>query len=338
MKYVSGKIITKKGFKKGYLSFESDKIIEIGNGLPPKKPIKKGIIIPTFVNSHTHIGDSFIRDKKIDLPRDIKKLVGPPNGLKHEFLKKTSDKKLKKGIKKSMKIMLKTGTKIFYDFREGGIKGIDNLKNASEECSIKPFILSRPNNLSYNKNEIELLLKKSEGIGISSITDWNYSELEKIARHTKRKKKIFSLHASERIRENIDKIIDLKPDFLVHMIKASQADLEIVKDNGIPIVLCPRSNFFFNLKPNISLMKKIGVDLLFGTDNAMLHSPNIIEEIRFILENYNDFSLYELLYFSTSKVRKVLNLDVDILSPDSKAEFVVLDEKSLKPIYVSYLS
>jgi len=43
----------------------------------------------------------------------------------------------------------------------------------------------------------------------------------------------------------------------------------------------------------------------------------------------------ELLYFVTFGARKVLNLDCDILCPNSKADFVVLDKKSLKPLYIS---
>ena len=90
MEYVSGEILTKNGFEKGFLGFEKDKIVESGNDHPPKKPVCKGLIVPSFVNAHTHIGDSFIREKNIKLPKDIEKLVAPPYGLKHKLLKEVS--------------------------------------------------------------------------------------------------------------------------------------------------------------------------------------------------------------------------------------------------------
>ena len=83
MKYIEGDILTQNGFQKGYISITKDGIIEQGNGTSPEKPIAKGIIVPTFINVHTHIGDSFVRTKKMKLPRNVEKLVAPPNGLKY---------------------------------------------------------------------------------------------------------------------------------------------------------------------------------------------------------------------------------------------------------------
>jgi cytosine/adenosine deaminase-related metal-dependent hydrolase len=336
MNFVCGEILTKNGFQIGYLGFEGGKITEIGNGSCPKKPISKGFIVPSFVNVHTHIGDSFIRNKKSTFPKDIKKLVAPPNGLKHRLLSEVPESILIRGMKQSIYLMLKNGTKIFYDFRENGLYGINCLKKAIESSGISSIILSRPLNCIFKKNHIKLLIDNSDGIGISSISDGDYNEIKKIADYTKSRNKIFAIHGSEMIREDINLLLDLKPDFIVHMVKANKSDFEIVKDNKIPIVICPRSNDFFNLRPNIKLMKKIGINILIGTDNAMINSPNIIDEIMFCLRNFKEFSINELLYSVTYISRKVLNLKCDILSPNSRAEFVVLDKKTLKPLYVSF--
>lgn len=335
MNYIIGKILTQNGFQKGYLSFEKDRITEIGEGKPQKKPIAKGIITPLFVNIHTHIGDSFIKNWDIPLPRDVKKLVAPPNGVKYRLLKEASEKEIISGMKRSINIMKKNGTKIFCDFRENGILGVQQLKKSLTSSSMSPIILSRPTNLSYNRKEIDLLLENSDGIGLSSVSDWDDAEIIKIARHTKKKKKLFAIHASERIREDIDFILDLKPNFLVHMIKADESDLIRVKENDIPVVVCPRANSFFGLKPNLALMKKIGVNILFGTDNAMLATPNILDEISYVKHEFTEFTDFELLHKISYEARKVLNLDCSILSPNSKAEFAVIDEKTLKPLYVS---
>ena len=335
MDSVSGEILTDDGFKEGYISFENGKIVETGKGNPPKKPICKGLIVPSFVNAHTHIGDSFIRDRNIDLPKNIEDLVAPPNGLKHKLLREASDEEIIEGIEKSIDIMIKSGTKYFCDFRENGILGISQLKAALQLRKISSIILSRPDSLEYDKNELDLLLKNSDGIGVSSVSDWEYSELEKLAKHTRDRGKMFALHASERCRENIDLVLNLKPDFLVHMIYATDDDLQRVRDNDIPVVVCPRSNSFYGLKPNFELLKNKQVDILVGTDNAMLNSTSILDEIKYIKFSSKVCSTEELLYMITYGSRKALNLDCDILGPNSKAEFVVLEKKSLNPLYIS---
>lgn len=335
MKYVSGEIITANGFEEKYIGFNKGKILETGKGKPPEKPTCTGLILPKFVNFHTHIGDSFISSKNIKLPKDIEKLVAPPDGLKHKLLKEASESEIINGMEKSLDLMIKTGTKYFCDFREGGITGICYLKTAVGLWNINPFILSRPDSLEYNKDEIDLLLKNSNGIGISSISDWDYSELKKIAIATKKKNKVFALHASERIREDINSILDLKPDFLVHMLQATEEDLSIVKENDISIVLCPRSNDFFSLKPNFKLIKKIGIKFFIGTDNVMTNSPSLIDEIVFIKKKFDFFSISELLSTVSIESRKALNLEWDIHGSNSKAEFIVLDKKTLKPLYIS---
>jgi len=335
MDFVSGKILTDMGLKSGYIAFENRKIVEIGKGNPPNKPNCKGLIVPSFVNAHTHIGDSFIKEKEIDLPKNIEDLVAPPNGLKHKLLREVSDEDIIQGMIKSIDIMIKNGTRYFCDFRENGILGISQLKAALNSLKISSIVLSRPDTLVYDKNELNLLLKNSDGIAVSSISDWEYSELQKVVKDTKIKKKIFALHASERIRENIDDILDLKPNFLVHMIKASESDFTRVKENEIPIVICPRANSFYGLKPNFKLLKKLNINLLLGTDNAMLNPPDILEEINYLRSISKDFSTIDLFYMTTFNARKALNLDCDILGPNSKADFVVLNEKSFQPIFVS---
>jgi hypothetical protein len=238
------------------------------------------------------------------------------------------------GIKQSINEMLQCGISHFCDFREGGLRGLNQFQNVVKNKNIKSIVLSRPNQLIYKRNEMGQLLKNSSGIGLSSISDGNYSEIKKIAKHTKQEKKIFALHASEVNREDIDLILDLKPDFLIHMVAASKSDLIRVRDENIPIVICPRSNEFFNLKLNVQRMKDVGVDLMIGTDNAMLNSPNILKELLYLKKSTNIFLNQELINMITYTPRKVLNLDDSIHGPNSFINFVVLDKKSLEPIYI----
>ena len=196
------------------------------------------------------------------------------------------------------------------------------------------LILARPEKLTYDKEEINIILENSNGLGLSSISDWEYSELYKIAKHTKTKKKIFSIHASERLREDIDLILDLKPDFIIHMNNASESDLIKVKENNISIVICPRSNNFFNLKTNYKIMEKLNINLMLGTDNSMINNPNILTELIYYKKISKIRNIENLLNMITYNPRKALNHKYNILDLKSSKEFIVLDKKTLDIIKI----
>ncbi|MBN2066361.1 MAG: amidohydrolase family protein [Candidatus Thermoplasmatota archaeon] len=335
MDYVLGDILSKDGFSGGYIGFECNKIVEIGAGNPPKKPQCKGLIVPLVINAHTHIGDSFIATKNIDLPKDVEQLVAPPHGLKHQLLREASDDDIIMGMARSLNLMKNSGTMLFCDFREEGIAGIHQLQRALRVGGISCCIFARPATLTYDAAEMNLLVAPAQGIGVSSLSDWDYDELAKVARHTKKRNKLFALHASERVREDIDRILGLEPDILIHMIHATKSDFIKVREAGIPIVVCPRSNAFYGLQPPLGLMKRVGVSLMLGTDNAMIASPNVVDEVKYVMRKETLFSLEELLMMITYTPRKVLNWDDHILGPGSPANFVVLDRESLQPLYVS---
>ncbi len=333
MRYAEGVILTDEGFVTGYLGCDQQTGLEMGKGKAPKQPFVRGIITPAFVNAHTHIGDAFIRAKRITLPRDVKALVAPPDGLKHKLLRQATEQEIVQGMRTALQEMTTSGTSHFCDFREGGLAGVLQLRTAFRNRHIQPVIFSRPATMAYDKTEITQLLQNSSGIGVSGISDWRYAELEKIAFHTKAHHKMLALHASEVVREDIDAILDLKPDLLVHMIAASEADLERVQHEHIPVVLCPRSYAFYQLKTNFDLMKKHHLTLLLGTDNAMINTANIIEEVR-LLHSQKLFSIEELLTMVTYTPRKALNLEDGIQGLNPLKHFVVLETASYQPVYM----
>ncbi|MBN2602966.1 MAG: hypothetical protein JXA91_02400, partial [Candidatus Thermoplasmatota archaeon] len=108
MHYFSGEILTENGLEEGYIGLEKKKIVEIGKTCP-KKPLLKGLIVPTFINAHTHLGDSFVRKKNLKLPKSIEKLVAPPDGLKFQQLMKASRQEIIQGIKDSLNEMSLSG-------------------------------------------------------------------------------------------------------------------------------------------------------------------------------------------------------------------------------------
>ncbi len=235
-------------------------------------------------NCHTHIGDAFIHIDK-GKKWSVEELVAPPHGLKHVLLQKAKEEDILKGMKEAIETMKSCGTTHFCDFREGGLEGVKLIKKALD--GINAIILGRPLHHAYDKKEMDEILEASDGIGVSSISDWDFWELKKVAEHTNKKKKIFALHASEAVREDINAILDLKPTFLIHMCKANDSDLEIIANEGIPVVVCPRSNAFFGIKTKVEEMKEKGIKLMLGTDNAMINPPNIIEEMAYLAKNFD---------------------------------------------------
>lgn len=331
---VSGKVLLEDDFLSGHL-FVDEKGIHFEHGAASCKPKAHGLIVPKAIDAHTHIGDSFVRQKKLNLPHDINALVAPPDGLKHRLLSSTPDEEIIQGIKNNFAEMNKYGICGFVDFREGGSEGVELLKKALDKNSPNAHVLSRPKDLSFVEEEISALLSCSEGIGLSAISDWNYDDVLRIAQMCHEKKKVFALHASERQAEPIDRILGLKPDFLIHMVKASKDDFEAVCSEDIPVVLCPRSNDFFSLCADFELIKEVGVKICLGSDNAMLHSSNVFEEAAFLLKKTKAFGFEEILRMVTFFPRKYLNHG-GCFSKKTVFEdgFVVLDENSLQPLFV----
>ena len=81
-----------------------------------------GTLIPMPVNAHTHVGDSFINDEPSGTLPDI---VGP-GGLKHRMLEHARASSIIDGITHASKFMWESGTLSYLDFREGGLKGVNN--------------------------------------------------------------------------------------------------------------------------------------------------------------------------------------------------------------------
>jgi cytosine/adenosine deaminase-related metal-dependent hydrolase len=334
MMYVTGQIYQDGVFKEGYLGVEEGYITEFGEGIK-ENALKKGIIIPTLVNAHTHIGDAVYQK---EVKGGIKEIVAPPDGLKHRVLRETTEEAMRNSMKHVAKKMLLSGIAHFCDFREGGLEGVNILKSALSDSPLTPKAFGRPKGLKYVKEEVEEILKVSDGIGLSAVSDWPEDDMKKVASHTKSQKKSFALHASERTREDIDFILDLKPDFLIHMNKATESDLNLCAESDVPIILCPRSEVFFGHVPDIPKMLKSNVTLALGTDNAMLNSPDsLLREMEFtykISRLSGDCLAKDILDMVLINSRKVLNVGDDIcLTQGKQAGFIVFELSKVDPVY-----
>ncbi len=229
------------------------------------------IVLPSFFNAHTHLGDSVAKDIEF-MP--IEKAV---RDYKFKVLEEAGDDEIVRCIRNSIKTAFSSGTTAILDFREGGLKGYELLKKADDMKICKP--LTRPSNIC----EAEDLAELSFGFGMSSTRDHDLRFLEDIRDIARKKKVVFAIHAGEVDDSDVPNALSLEPDILIHMNKSDVKNLKIAMEEEIPIVSCIRSNAFFDLLNVRNYRILIDYDLwLIGTDNAMVCNPSMLEEMHFI--------------------------------------------------------
>jgi len=299
-------LFTEEGLVRGYLRIEDDLVAELCRGEPPSGSLK-ALVIPSFINAHTHLGDSVA----YPAPRaSLIETVAPPDGYKYRMLRSASREAKVEAMKASLDTMGRTGTSAFVDFREEGLKGIQELREAAGAGWPRSVALGRPVETTTDDTEISLLLEVCDGIGVSSLSDWPLDAIRNLAARARSAGRLFAMHASEAAREDIDSILDLRPDMLVHMTQATDDDLAKVALEHIPVVVCARSNLFFGLRPPVRRLLRSGVPVCLGTDNAMTSVPDMLEELKAVYslgEGGERLSPAEAVHLATHAGHKVLN-------------------------------
>ena len=271
---ISGRIWDGRQFDDGYIVISDEKIKETVFGEISREADITGTVLPGLVDTHTHVADAGL---KLEREYSLEELVAPPDGLKHRYLKETDPFEIHREMSDYIMRLELSGVSRFIDFREGGIEGVKLLRSVSSRATI----LGRPISKEYDPNEIDSILYRADGIGIPSITDMDRAYIDAVADHVKRKNKMLALHVSERIREDIDYVMSLEPDLIVHMVQATDSDLRRCAEENVPISVCPSSNLYFGMVPPIARMLDAGADVCLGTDNAMLFpSADIFTEAR----------------------------------------------------------
>jgi cytosine/adenosine deaminase-related metal-dependent hydrolase len=144
-----------------------------------------------------------------------------------------------------------------------------------------------------------------------------------------------ALHASENRREDIDLVLSLQPRFLVHMVEASDADMRRCADEGVPTVICPRSNMFFGRQTPVKRMMEAGMDMALGTDNAMVCNPDMRAEgetLLRLLKSQNGDSR-GLLDTCVLRMRKILNAESGLpIRLGEEAELAIYPGEGVAPL------
>ena len=99
------------------------------------------LMIPGFINAHTHIGDSIGKD--VTLNSSVDEKIHPVFGIKSKILKNTSDENLGNFMKNTCHSMIRKGITTFVDFRESGLDGVELLKKVLSDIPLRAIILGR---------------------------------------------------------------------------------------------------------------------------------------------------------------------------------------------------
>ena len=322
------------------------------------------LLIPGFINAHTHIGDSIAKDLSLNSTVDSK--IHPMIGIKQKILRETPDKELIRFMRKSAQTMLKKGITTFVDFREGGIHGINLLKKALKTVPINPVILGRleyyhtqkqiKQNISmpdFLKSNLESLIENCDGVGISGPnenSDNNLQEFSKI-------KKIVGIHAAETLssyaiskksykKTEPKRALLAEPTFLVHMTNASKNDLLSATKKTRGIIICPRANASLAEGiPDIELMLKMKCNIGIGTDNVMINSPDMFREMDYVWKvtmgiKKKRIDPKQILKMATVNSGKILNKKIGCIKENYFADCIFIDKKSidLEPVNNVYAS
>lgn len=260
-----------RGARPGWVTAEDGRVTGIGDGPCPVEPTVRGYILCDTINMHTHCADYGLR---VPPGLSLEELVAPPDGLKHRYLASAGPDVLKDNMRRFSDDSRSTGSRAFVDFRENGEAGCRMLRESSPDA----VILGRPISKEFDLEEVSRILDVADGIGISSVSDMDRGYIEDVADMVRERRKIFAIHVSERIREDIDFVLSLDPAFVVHMCMADDDDLAKCAEAEVPIVVCPTSNAYFGREPPIARAQACGADLAIGTDNGMLCRPDMLAE------------------------------------------------------------
>ena len=310
------------------------------------------IVCPSFLNGHTHIGDSIIKDEGYGL--SLGEMVKPPNGVKHRALASAGDDYIIEAMKSSMLEMAESGISHFIDYREGGIKGVKLLKEASKDIPITPIILGRDDSfygddpdLSKVKKAIHKLLKLADGIAPSGFGEITDDVANLIVEECRKVGKISSIHVAESEStqiESLDKCgqteiergVNSNFNQLVHCTNPKNNDLELIKNSKANVVVCPRANATLNVGiAHLNEMLKLGIKPILGTDNLMLNSPNMFRELEFTLKlmsvTYKNYlSPCELLKMATTNAC-LYDFNKSCIDVGQVAQFNVINHFSKNP-------
>jgi len=263
------------------------------------------VVIPGLYNAHTHVGDSCWPDGATGLT--LEQGFFRPDGFKYRELAKISPEQQLEHLVAHLRYMARTGTVGHFDFREQGVLGAELLRRAATATGVDSVILSQFDRVPFSEAELganvaplpesalcelEAMLGVADGFSESTINDLTDSAWVKIRKITEEKGKFRAIHCLENEgyrnvsarrtgRGDLTRALELfAPHLVIHLTVADDDEIALLARAGTTGVLNPRANANLGLPlPPVQRLLESGVNLLLGTDNGLLNSPNMFAEL-----------------------------------------------------------
>ena len=335
--------------------------IEVIDRTEPALALGSGslVVIPGLFNSHTHMGDSCLPDGATGLT--LEQGFFRPDGLKYRRLAKLTREEHLPHVVAHLRYMARTGTVGHIDFREQGPAGSELLREASRITGVESVILGQFAGVPFDESalaannaplpeaarrELESILSVADGFSESTMNDLTDRAWAEIRELTGRRGKLRAIHCLENAgyreaslartgRGDLVRALELyDPHLIVHMTVADEGEIALLAASGTTAAINPRANANLGLPlPPVRALMESGANLLLGTDNGLLNSPNLFAELDFTYKlaksQFGDAVRPDplgILRMATSNVRTVLGSDhPGCLEAGLPATFVVLD-------------
>lgn len=319
------------------------------------------VVIPGLYNGHTHLGDSALPDGATGLT--LEQAFFRPAGYKYRELAKLSRETHLPHLEAHLRYMARTGTVAHLDFREQGPYGAELLRAASDATGVQSIILNQFNESPFTEAELRAnspatalppahraelvgMLAVADGFSESTmndLTDAAWAEIRDLTRATKKLRAIHCLEsagyrdlslATTGLGDLVRAIEHYDADLIVHLTVATAEEIALLVRAKKTAAINPRANANLGLPlPPVAALLRAGANLLLGTDNGMLNSPNLLAELDFtykVAKSQFADSLApdptEILKMATSNIRPLLGGDHHgALEVGLPATFVVLN-------------
>ncbi|CAF0983483.1 unnamed protein product [Rotaria sp. Silwood1] len=270
------------------------------------------VLIPAFVNGHTHIGDSCLADGATGLT--LEQGFFRPNGFKYIELAKHSEQQLVDAMHDTMNYMLSTGTVMHWDFREQGINGLRLIRQAEKQSrGLKSIVLSQFDRIPFEEDidnnedlpdewkfELEKLWNRNDDDAADGFSESTMNDLPDRTWITIRdmsyrcNNKLRAIHCLENDtyrsvsmartggrQSDLQKAFELyDPDIIVHLTEATQADIDVIiqQQNKTDRHDCRPRTFVVCPRANATLGLKLPPihALLASGINLMLGTDNVM--------------------------------------------------------------
>jgi cytosine/adenosine deaminase-related metal-dependent hydrolase len=317
------------------------------------------VVIPGMYNSHTHMGDSCLPDGATGLT--LEQGFFRPHGFKYRSLAAMSREDHLPHVVSHLRYMARTGTVCHIDFREQGPYGSLLLREASRITGVESVILGQFSGVPFGgpeleannaplpadaRKELEAILAAADGFSESTMNDLTDTAWREVRELTGRLGKLRAIHCLENAgyrdvslartrRGDLARALDLyDPHLVVHMTVADAEEIALLARSGKSAAINPRANANIGLPlPPVRSLIEAGANLLLGTDNGLLNSPNLFAELDFTYKlaksQYGDAVRPDplvILRMATSNIRRLLgDSHHGCLEAGLPATFVVLD-------------